>query len=50
MNKKVLTFVGVGVSALAVLVPLVYVKYKKRMCNFDDSMYAFLTDDEKEDV
>lgn len=50
MNKKVLAFIGLGVSALAISVPLVYMAYKKRMCDFDDSMYAFLTDDERSDV
>ncbi len=50
MNKKVLVFVGLGISALAIAGPLVYMAYKKRMCDFGDSMYAFLTDDEKEEI
>lgn len=50
MNKKTLVYVGVGVTALAALVPIIYMTYKKCMCDFDDAMYAFLTDDEKEDI
>lgn len=50
MNKKVLMGIGIGASVLLAAIPLAYMVYKKRMCKFDDEMYAFLSDEVESDV